>query len=224
MSRIELALSPRNHVTFNAQHQALVLSPDRLAPGVAEALRGRGLRLVAAGRPSEADRGWFAEVLPRRPDRLTGWLGHFQAWLSVQGEEEDLGVFSARKDNVWDWVIDASEARWFAEEVAPPGYLHLPGGDLTDELERQLAGAADGDIRHPVYIQYRAERCAHSSKGVEGCSLCLEGCPAGALRSENGVIGVQAELCHGCGLCASRCPTGAIRYDYPSLNGVLTAC
>ncbi|RMF13303.1 MAG: 4Fe-4S dicluster domain-containing protein, partial [Gammaproteobacteria bacterium] len=75
-----------------------------------------------------------------------------------------------------------------------------------------------------VYIQYRAERCAHTSKGVEGCSLCLEGCPAGALRSENGGIVVQAELCHGCGLCASRCPTGAIRYDYPSLNGVLTAC
>jgi len=43
-----------------------------------------------------------------------------------------------------------------------------------------------------------------------GCEQCLPVCPTGALKMENGVAVVIAELCNGCGECVAVCPTEAI--------------
>ncbi len=224
MSALEVALTPLKMLQLDNAGHALVLGANHLAPGVADALKAAGLKLVAAGAsPSEQDAACFRDRIPAAPDRIEGWLGHFSTRLRLGDQDEDLGVFSGRSDNHWDWIIDARPAGAFATEVAPPGYLHLPDGTLTEAARAQLALAGEKQVAIPRHVQHRPERCAHFNLGHEGCTRCLEVCPAGALRSEDGMIQVQPELCHGCGTCVMACPTGAIRYDYPSLQGVLTA-
>jgi heterodisulfide reductase subunit A len=48
-----------------------------------------------------------------------------------------------------------------------------------------------------------AARCA-------GCGQCVEACPYGAVKLENGVAQVNGYLCKGCGTCAGACPDKAM--------------
>ena len=43
-----------------------------------------------------------------------------------------------------------------------------------------------------------------------GCENCLNVCPMGAIRLENGKCVINAEECINCGVCSGECPTGAI--------------
>ena len=44
----------------------------------------------------------------------------------------------------------------------------------------------------------------------DGCGLCVEACPTGAIRLVEGVARVEQSLCRGCEACLEACPTGAI--------------
>jgi anaerobic carbon-monoxide dehydrogenase iron sulfur subunit len=41
-------------------------------------------------------------------------------------------------------------------------------------------------------------------------AACVEACPIGAMRHENGVVFLAEDECVGCGACAEACPYGAI--------------
>ena len=41
------------------------------------------------------------------------------------------------------------------------------------------------------------------------CGACVEGCPVGAIKEQDGKYVVDAEGCIECGACASVCPMGA---------------
>lgn len=58
-----------------------------------------------------------------------------------------------------------------------------------------------------------AEKCT-------GCGLCVEACPYGAIRLEDGVARVAEIMCEGCGTCALACPLGAITIEQ-TLTGYL---
>ncbi len=48
-----------------------------------------------------------------------------------------------------------------------------------------------------------------------GCGSCVEFCPTGAVKLEDGkVIVVNAEACSYCAECEAVCPTGAIRCPF----------
>ncbi|HIP88316.1 MAG TPA: 4Fe-4S dicluster domain-containing protein, partial [Anaerolineales bacterium] len=43
-----------------------------------------------------------------------------------------------------------------------------------------------------------------------GCGLCAEACPTGAIRLVDGVARVERSLCRECEACLKACPQGAI--------------
>jgi len=76
-----------------------------------------------------------------------------------------------------------------------------PGG-------RQVAGpmtiGADGE--DPFRWLFVSDVCKHCE--VAGC---LEACPTGSIvRTENGAVYVQDDVCNGCGVCVVGCPFGVI--------------
>ena len=48
------------------------------------------------------------------------------------------------------------------------------------------------------------------AKSCEGCGLCVEACPHGAIKLENGVAVVERNRCHDTGACLEACPQGAL--------------
>lgn len=55
-----------------------------------------------------------------------------------------------------------------------------------------------------------------------GCGLCLESCPAGAIRVENGAATVNLKQCLRCWCCNEVCPQGAVQLARSWLGRVLT--
>jgi NAD-dependent dihydropyrimidine dehydrogenase PreA subunit len=48
------------------------------------------------------------------------------------------------------------------------------------------------------------------TKTCDGCGLCAEACPHGAIKLLDGVAVVDPELCRETGACLETCPTGAL--------------
>jgi ferredoxin len=52
-----------------------------------------------------------------------------------------------------------------------------------------------------VYVD--GERC-------QGCGVCMDACPTGAIRLVDGVAAIEQSLCNECQACVDACPNGAI--------------
>lgn len=48
-----------------------------------------------------------------------------------------------------------------------------------------------------------------------GCGVCVEVCPQGAISLAEGTAQVDSSLCTGCQACVAACPTGAIKVPMP---------
>ena len=69
----------------------------------------------------------------------------------------------------------------------------------------QIAGPMS-DGQDPFRWQFLSDVCKHCE--VAGC---LESCPTGSIvRTENGAVFVQDDVCNGCGYCVVSCPFGVI--------------
>lgn len=53
------------------------------------------------------------------------------------------------------------------------------------------------------YAQVNAEQC-------KGSGICVQRCPVGAVKMDNGMSSVDLARCIGCGLCVPTCPEKAL--------------
>jgi heterodisulfide reductase subunit A len=83
--------------------------------------------------------------------------------------------------------------------------------DIPDTVT-QASGAASRAMRlmtpgeftlDPVAALVREESC-------DGCGLCVDGCPPGAISISSNRAEINEALCKGCGSCIASCPRGAL--------------
>ena len=119
---------------------------------------------------------------------------------------------SPNEHGFFDLVVDFSDPPLLSAEVPPYGYY--PVVRSRNILQRALTEAPRlvGRFRKSRYFSFDPLLCAHSRKGVPGCSRCLPSCPADAISTVSAQVHVDAFLCKGCGTCTLVCPTGALSY------------
>lgn len=69
----------------------------------------------------------------------------------------------------------------------------------------------------PYIAEIDQEKC-------NGCGICVEECPAGAIKIENDKAFINEALCKGCGACGALCPKEAINlkgYKYDQLRAMI---
>ena len=99
------------------------------------------------------------------------------------------------------------------------GYFRAAGDDVSRlvEIERESAQMI-GEFEKPIYVNYDENLCAHSRNKIEGCSRCIDVCPAGAIMSLGDHVNIDPAICGGCGLCGAVCPSGAAQTTYPPID------
>ncbi len=151
----------------------------------------------------------------RRGIEIKGHMGHFE--VHIEGD-----AVNASQTLSADLILDTNRLGLLTLEIPPPGYIICQAdAEGLAAAEAELQGLI-GTFEKPRFFAYDSSICAHSRSGVNGCTRCLDACPAQAISSIEDAIQVDPYLCQGGGVCTSVCPTGAIRYRYPSAVDTLT--
>ncbi len=158
---------------------------------------------------------WFGEEVS-----LTGHLGGFR--LGGETRRRRLGLATPLPAS-FDLVLDLCDPPLLQRELPPPGYFAPAAtgqepGEVIGELSRLV-----GEFRKPRYFRYDPGLCAHGRNGIEGCTRCLEVCPAFAIAPDGEGVTVDPFLCQGAGSCVAVCPSGALRPTAPEAVELLDA-
>lgn len=125
-------------------------------------------------------------------------------------------------------------AQKLVTERVPPNACK-PGGVPVAKKISDLTGIPFSNVEQQVAVvhccgDYAATTDKYDYRGVLSCAAsvrfyggrsscifgcvglgdCVEVCPTGAIKVENGCAKVNPDLCTGCMMCASRCPKGII--------------
>jgi len=97
--------------------------------------------------------------------------------------------------------------------VLKPGWGHIiKKGVVVANGEQGAASAVLevvrnlDEIKYPKYVEVDTENCAGGKGGFEGCNLCVEACPYGAITRKGDRVLFDPASCEGCGICAALCP------------------
>ncbi|MBT4967249.1 MAG: 4Fe-4S binding protein [Alphaproteobacteria bacterium] len=187
----------------------LVITTDfALAPPAIDAFpiyRGQVAGLVGHLGAFDVNFGNLAMMLPASREVMTFGPG------TPQQQKFDLVLDLTRSAS----LITAPEKR--------DGYFRVDTNDSVAVADT-LFDLADmvGEFSKPEYVRYDAGICAHNRSGIDGCTRCLDICPAGAIIRAGEKVSFDAHVCGGCGMCASVCPTGAAGYQVPTSSTLLT--
>lgn len=211
---------PTSTVGYKADRKLLVIGEMDAAKQILEKLDG-GIETYIAIPAEQSESGLAHASNAHRCAGLavTGYLGNFEVLLDQHHEHDDatdknlaklFGIESGRFDQIWD----CRQPPCFTSELKPPGYYAgLEDADFVEQIE--TASSMVGEFEKPKYFAYDSDICAHGRSGIQGCTNCLDACPADAIISIGDNIEINPHLCQGGGVCASSCPTGAITYVYP---------
>lgn len=219
-------------VSYHAKGPLLLLGPEHRIRLAVERIAGRVActALITEAMPEQIDAlmeraaAIATDVaLVKLPlHSLEGYLGRFTVQVSVADGVANLAQIEQRCD-YFAAIVDLGEQPINTAQLKPAGYYTATTlEDLTRVVDEAVA--MQGEFEKPRYFTINNDLCAHSSAKLDGCTRCLDVCPADAIRSHQQRIEIDAHLCHGAGGCASACPTGAIRYGYPQPQQTLDAC
>ncbi len=158
---------------------------------------------------------------------ITAAKGHLGAFeIAVDGyaplvvSSRSALTFEAARNGAMsqcDLILDLTgRAPLFPAPEKRDGYFNPDPGNPA-AVQRALFDLVDlvGEFEKPIYVDYRADICAHARSQITGCTRCLDVCPASAIQSADDGVEFDAYLCGGCGGCNSVCPTGAASYVMP---------
>ena len=93
------------------------------------------------------------------------------------------------------------------------GFYTGPIDPLTIDSVQRLLGGFEGTD----FIDIEMDVCAAGHNREEGCNVCVDACPHGAVERTNvDEVGFHLDSCQNCGACTSACPTGAVQLEDPS--------
>ena len=149
---------------------------------------------------------------------ISGYLGAFAVSCrvtdSLVNAYTNLAAVTIGGDS-FDLILDMSSESLMHTEIPAPGYYAVGAGKVTLATVIETLPEMLGTFDKPKYFRLNNDLCAHSSRGVGGCTRCIDACPAGALSSNGHAIDINPFLCQGVGTCAMACPTEAISYALP---------
>ena len=230
---LEGSAEPTSLVSYTSAGLVLIIGPEPSALSVAESLVGSVTCFVLAtdaidntlstpmGYEKRQVAGQDVPIIFGKPEKILGHLGSFEVIIERDQREVELAKVMNLASGGIDVVLDLARDPLLRTELLPPGYF-APAGD-SSRLDQALSDIPElaGIFEKPRYVQYNPDICAHSERGIAGCTQCIDVCPAGSLTSLAGRISVDPHLCHGMGSCAAVCPTGAMTYAYPNLARTL---
>ena len=160
--------------------------------------------------------------------------GHFTSFdlvidkfAQAAPHSRDSFLFGKLQDGVetsCDIIIDLTgDTPLFTGWEKRDGYLRASADDsfAMATIERE-AMQLIGEFEKPIYVNFDDTICAHSRNKINGCSRCLDVCPAGAIKSMGDHVDVDSAICGGCGLCGAVCPSGAVQTAYPPSDQLLS--
>ncbi|KXF81788.1 (Fe-S)-binding protein [Enterovibrio coralii] len=151
--------------------------------------------------------------------RIAGFLGAFDVWVTHQLTEQSLSQIAFGGQH-FDLIIDLSEDGIHDAELPPLGYYAVGRGSVSETDALEALSDTIGTFDKPKFFRLDTEKCAHFSRGLEGCTRCIDACSANALESVDNKITINPYLCQGMGSCATACPTEAISYALPEAEHI----
>lgn len=113
-------------------------------------------------------------------------------------------------------MISQEEALGILAEADRAGLVLQPSNSQKPGSICCCCGCCCGVLRtikcypRPADIVSSAFRVAVDRESCAGCGACLERCPMGALRLEDGTAAADLGRCIGCGLCVTTCPARSL--------------
>ena len=160
--------------------------------------------------------------------------GHFTSFdlvidkfAQAEPQSRNSFLFGKLQDGVetsCDIIIDLTgDTPLFTGWEKRDGYLRASADDsiAIATIERE-AMQLIGEFEKPIYVNFDDTICAHSRNKINGCSRCLDVCPAGAIKSMGDHVDIDPAICGGCGLCGAVCPSGAVQTAYPPSDQLLS--
>ena len=159
-------------------------------------------------------RDLFRSARFNRTDGLDVYAGDFRSF-------RDMGS-----------IVTADMNHQMERQLCPPD--EPTGSDSNDRRPISVSGSAQRlaikrelpemtepfGQAHP--IRWTPELCLRRLPRPNGCRLCLNACPFGALQDAGGRIDIDHLRCLSCGACEAVCPTGALQLRDPAPEALLT--
>ena len=218
--------APTSVVSYQSQGSVLVHCSSGPDSTVIDQLTQSGLKCTVlfskANRKDVSTEEWPGNIgqVEGKVIEFGGHLGEFYILLEHPDGPVNMARLVGLGKDSFDLVLDLSDNKLVEQDVPPIGYYAPRTEQEIDDAIAELP-AMIGDFDKPKFFHLDPNICAHTSRGVVGCTRCLDVCPTQAITPDEDSIQVDPYLCQGFGICTTVCPTGAITFAFPRVSDLL---